>query len=589
MPSINSTRRKLSDQPAGGGIGHRAVGGGSVDRKLGALPVDFRLQGASGQPSTSADSGYSRNTIQRVNKGYEAQKSLEDIPDVSWLRQNAERLNAMGLTPRLVVEMYRVLNEHSPRSDEERRLIAEMNRRVLRTRREIRTVTRLALLEATAQRRQKLREYSSSADDDAALDRLLKDSDPDLSGDPITKQDVEAAARQENLESGILSCNSSSLEILQTFLAITGVVGDLGVFFNIPVGIAADMLNACINLICGNYFYAMLDLVAIVPFAGDLGKIFYAKRLIKSLDLGEDMAVLKAGGTVAEQAKIAVKIIDKALGDQSIGPKTSKIILGLRQMFKTAEQMAARLSGFLMKVLDRTIAFLEGIKESDAAGSATSKAVAWAFTKMPLDVLELLKKIRSKGIPDLKQFMIETFGTRQAVQKTTSKAEVSSHAAESLVGEEDSTPSVDDMPTPSSNDRDDAAPLPRYSALLRGQEPNWLPAFVDVNRDGIPDDQQRDAVRQSGIPTGSPYLREAVKKKKRAGTKTLSLTKALAGDDSGVDETSTVAGSLGPPGKSGAGGYIIPLGMKPTGSSRKRLDSLVPGYEFLDGKFPYSR
>lgn len=587
MPSINSTRRKLSDQPAGGGIGHRAVGGGSVDRKLGALPVDFRLQGASGQPSTSADSGYSRNTIQRVNKGYEAQKSLEDIPDVSWLRQNAERLNAMGLTPRLVVEMYRVLNEHSPRSDEERRLIAEMNRRVLRTRREIRTVTRLALLETASQRRLQLREYASSADGDAALDTILRDSDPDLSGDPITKQDVEAAARQENLESGILSCNSSSLEILQTFLAITGVVGDLTIFFNMPVGIAADMLNACINLICGNYFYAMLDLVAIVPFAGDLGKIFYAKRLIKTLGLAEDMEILKAAGTVAEQVKIAVKIIDKALGDQRIGPKTSKIILGLRQMFVTAEKMALRLSGFLKKVLDRTIEFLEGIQASAEAGSATSKAVAWAFTKMPLDVLALLKKIRSKGIPDLKQFMIETFGTRQAVQKTVSKAEVTSHTAENLADETDETPEVDDSLPQSAYD--DNTPPPRYSALLRGQEPNWLPAFVDVNRDGIPDDQQRDVVRQAGISTGSPYLREATKKQKRPRAKTLSLSKALAGDDSVVDETSTVAGSLGPPGKSGAGGYVIPLGMKPTGPSRKRLDSLVPGYEFLDGKFPYSR
>jgi hypothetical protein len=59
-------------------------------------------------------------------------------------------------------------------------------------------------------------------------------------------------------------------------------------------------------------------------------------------------------------------------------------------------------------------------------------------------------------------------------------------------------------------------------------------------------------------------------------------------DDSVLDEYSTVAGSLGPAGKEGAGGYIIPMGMKPSGSPRSKLDKLVPGYEFVKGRSPYS-
>jgi hypothetical protein len=118
MTQIKQKRRPSIDFPSGRGTGLPAAGVHAVDRKLGALPVDFRLQGASGQPSSAADSGYSRATLQRVNRGFEYQKSLEDIPEVSWLKQNAEQLNSMGLTPRLVAEMYKALPPGIPLSIE---------------------------------------------------------------------------------------------------------------------------------------------------------------------------------------------------------------------------------------------------------------------------------------------------------------------------------------------------------------------------------------------------------------------------------------------------------------------------------------
>lgn len=614
MASVKSTRRPAIDYPSGRGAGLPAAGVHAVDRKLGALPTDFRKQGASGQPSASADSGYSRATIQRVNRGFEAQKSLEDIPEVSWFKQNAERLNAMGLTPRLVLEMYRGLNDHKPRSDYERRLIAEMNRRVIRTRREVRAVTRLALLEATGRSHRPARldefdvgslvsagirgiaplvsgdsEQKLSAQaptpkggiDSEQVDAVLKSSEPDLSGDPITRSELKDLAQEENLVSGVLACNTSSLEIFQTFLAVTGVVGDIGTFFGLPVGIAADLVNACINLICGNYFYAMLDLFAVIPFAGDLVKIFYAKRLLKPLGLTDDLAILKSSTDRKQQVEVASRVINTAIDNQTVGPRVSRIFIGLKRTFETAQNMAKRLGGFLARVIDRAIDFLEGVQNTPQ--SMTSRAMSWIFGELPGKILTVLKKIKSEGIPALKEFIVGLFGTRKAAQATASGAQVR-HAMD---------PGEEKVAEPSAKDDALYEPGP-YDDILKGQFGSYITPFDDANSDGIPDDEQPEAMRrfQGGAPRLSPYLKEGAirkKRKSRAPAKEISLAKAMSGDDSVVDEMSTVAGSLGSSGAPGGGGYIIPMGMRPSGPKRKSLEQLVPGYEFVGGRYPYSR
>jgi len=110
--------------------------------------------------------------------------------------------------------------------------------------------------------------------------------------------------------------------------------------------------------------------------------------------------------------------------------------------------------------------------------------------------------------------------------------------------------------------------------------------FDDVDNNGVDDAKQNLGSAPTGAVVGEGRKRKG---KVKSPAKKLSLKNAMAGDDSAVDETSTVAGSLGTPGEPGAGGYITPLGMKPSGSKRKTLDQLIPGYEFVGGGYPYSR
>ena len=595
MAQIKLRRRPEIDYPSGRGAGgSTAAGVNTVDRRLGATPISFRLRGASGQPSSSADSGYSRSTVQRVNRGYEDLKAEEDVPEISWLKQNAEQMNAMGLTPRVVVEMYHMLQSHKPRSADERRVISEMNRRVLQSRRNVRQITRLALHEGAVRRRRQINEFAGvddfldagksflgvGSDEEGVSNEPSEDQqdadiaslgDPDLSGDEITASDVDELANEESITSGVLACNSHSLEIFQTFLAVTGVVGDIGAFFAIPIGVAADLTNACINLICRNYFYAFLDLVAVVPFVGDLSKILYAKRLIKSLGLTGDMKAIRSGESVAEQAKDAGLIIDAILADPTMAVKVSKKILSLKNTFKTAEQMSVRLGNLLMKVLNRAIKYIEDIHSAAANGNITSKAASWIFSKMPIDVLTILKKIRTEGVPGIKEFIVKLFG-RKSVQQTVSAAQVKHTVSDNLEAADD-TGSTDEFP--------EEPDLTSFQSNA-----NVYGVFDDVNNNGRPDDEENLGFSAPiGAVVGEGRKR---KSKVKSPAKKLSLKSAMDGDDSVVDEISTVAGSLGTPGEPGAGGYIIPMGMKPSGSKRKTLDQLIPGYEFVGGGYPYS-
>lgn len=596
MAQIKQRRLPEIDYPSGRGAGGiTAAGTHVVDRELGATPINFRFRDFSGQPSTSADSGFSR-AIQRVNSGYEAQKALEDIPEISWLKSHAEQLSAMGLTPRTVVETYMTLVKYKPQSEDERRVIAEMVHRVAGTRRQIRMVTRLALLESVSKDRRRIDEGvldylkskaseltddaidsltnpSNTSEDDArekaeeeereGVQSALKAGQRSSTGS-ISRSDVEEMLDQDDVTAGVLSCNSRSLEILQTVLAVTGVFGDLAIFLGLPVGMAADIVNSCINLVCGHYFHAMLDAVAVLPFAGDLAKIFYAKRLLKTLGISSEAKFLKGIGSISDQAKEAGEVIDMLLRDKMIGPRMSKTILGLKKSFGTAERLAEHINELLLKSVTRMIAFFEDVKAGASSGKIAKKGAAWILSKLPIDLLDVLKRIQADGIPALKEFIVELFG-RKGVQKTASTMQVKQSVLEPLAAEDRVQPTISAPVTADDFDPDpdgDGVPGPFYG----GNE------FDDYSR-------------QSGIMSAGLY--ESKKGRRKKSIKKLSLAKALDGDDSVVDEMSTDAGSLGSPGEPGAGGYVIPLGMKPSGAARKGLDDLVPGYNFAKGSSMY--
>ncbi len=616
MPKIKPQKRSQIDYPSGRGAGLPAAGVHAVDRKLGALPTSFRMQAYSGQPSTSADSGFSRAT-QRVNKGFDADKLVQNIPEISWLKTHEKQLTAMGLTPRAVVETYMALVKYRPQTPQERVLISELKRQVVDTRMKVRSITRLALLESVTRvpgrldegaldyLKGKAAEYLGiSTEDEEGSEAALADAEKEgietalqtgakSSTGRVSRDDVEEMIKEDDVTSGVLACNSRSLEILQTVLAVTGVFGDLGTFLGLPVGMAADIVNCCINLICGHYFHATLDAIAIFPFVGDLSKIFYAKRIIKTLGVAQDAKFLRGEGSVAEQAAEAAEIIEKAITDRSIGPKVSKIILRMKSAFGSAERMADRISSLLKRATGRMITFFEGIQAGAASGSILKKGAAWILSKIPLDLLTILKKIQEEGIPALKEFVVYLFG-RKGVQQTASGAQVKSSLVPDEPDNEEAAATSDDAADQMDVDPDgDGIPGPFGPAAFSGDE-------IDPDGDGIPGPfggagqfggisgpRSYYGDEDEGLP--NPYLFEAKKKGKGAKkAKRISLVKAMGDDDSVLDEFSTVAGSLGPAGKEGAGGYIIPMGMNPSGPPRSNLDKLVPGYEFVKGRAPYS-
>ncbi len=578
MAQIKQRRRPDIDYPSGRGAGGpTAAGVHAVDRKLGANPTSFKLQGASGQPSSAADSGYSRMAVQRVNKGYDNLKNIDSVPEISWLKVHADQLSAMGLTPRVVVEMYHGLLKHKPRNETERQLIAEMHSKVLATRRKARTVTRLALLENA--RRLPLNEgvmdvIKSAASEYAGVPAMKGDEEPsedeqissvtgksrDLSGGSVTRSDVERMMQEDDATTDVLACNSTSLEILQTALAVTGVFGDIGTFFGVPVGMVADLVNACINLVCGHYFHAMLDVIAVLPFAGDLVKIMYAKRYAKALGyVGDSADFVKGVGSVSEQAADASKVIDSALTDGLIGPKTSSISLKLKKMFGTAEQMAERLGGLLNKTVTRMIKYLEDMKSGAASGSITKRGAMWILSKLPMDIISILKRIQDEGVPALKDFIVDLFG-RKGVQKTASGAQLRDTVSDAGEGAEASMTGED-------------AEQEYEPGFAQAQDPD-----IDPDGDGIP----------GPFPGGTRPSSYVFEGKKRKARKKLSLARAMIDDpDAVVDEMSTVAVSLGTPGSPGAGGYVTPLGFPGKGS--KTLEDLVPGYSFAKGTSIYHK
>jgi hypothetical protein len=618
MPKIKPQKRSQIDYPSGRGAGLPAAGVHAVDRKLGALPTSFRMQAYSGQPSTSADSGFSRAT-QRVNRGFEADKLVQNIPEISWLKTHEKQLTAMGLTPRAVVETYMALVKYRPQTPQERVLISELKRRVVDTRMKVRSITRLALMESVTRVPGRLDEgaldylkgkaaeyFGVSLGDEESSEAALADAEKEgmdsalsagakSSTGRVSRDDVEEMVKEDDVTSSVLACNSRSLEILQTVLAVTGVFGDLATFFGLPVGMAADVVNCCINLICGHYFHATLDAIAIFPFVGDLSKIFYAKRIIKTLGVAQDAKFLRGEGSIAEQAAEAAEIIEKAITDRTIGPKVSKIILRMKSAFGSAERMADKIGNLLKRATGRMITFFEGIQAGAASGSMLKKGAAWILSKIPLDLLSILKKIQDEGIPALKDFVVDLFG-RKGAQKTASGAQVKSalHEPEEGADGVEKTTGADDAGQMDVDPDGDGIPGPFGPAGFSGDE-------IDPDGDGIPGpfggagqfggiSGPRDYYGDDDEGLPSPYLFEAKKRGKGAKkAKRISLIKAMGdNDDSVLDEFSTVAGSLGPAGKEGAGGYIIPMGMKPSGSPRSKLDKLVPGYEFVKGRSPYS-
>ncbi len=534
----------------------------------------------------AADSGYSRSTYQRINRGFDAQKALEDIPEVSWLKQNAEQLNSMGLTPRVVAEMYRTLCDHKPRNERERRILAETHTRVLKTRRQISSVTRAALYESKGV---PLYEFLDSSDLSAGMQSLMRNlpgtrisqettgesetaikqaalrgSDPEVSGGFVTSSELDSAMDASDATSGVLACNSNSLEILQTALAVTGVVGDVGIATGMPIGMASDVTNASINIMCKHYFHAMLDVIAVIPFAGDFAKVFYAKRLLKKQ--GIDTATI-ATGTIAEQASEAAKIIENALSDKTIGPKMSSIILRLKSTYKTASGLAEHLTSVLKRFLSLAIENLERIKKGAESGSLTMKGANWALSKLPVDLLQVLTRIRDTGLEGFREF-VETLFTRKSAQLTASKAQVLQPVSDKAREE------LEDEPAESEQMQPELVPVGGFRGFM-GSE-------------AVPYGYNTDAMQIPGYGMQPQREPEFVFESKARKKKKLSLVKALDGDDSSIDEMSTVATSLGSPGAPGGGGYVEPLGKRPPGPQRSKLDKLVPGYEFAKGRYPYS-
>lgn len=562
MPRIKTLRRPEIDYPSGRGAGGpTAAGAHTVDRKLGATPINFRLQGYSGQPSTSADSGYSRNTIQRVNKGYESDKELEDIPEVNWLKSNADSLVSMGLTPRVVAETYRALLQYRPQNERERRMLSELHSQVRSTRRRIDSVFKRKLDESVG--------VSSALTGKVSMLSLLNE-EYDIENPPsiVSSRDekvISAASVDHDETSSILACNSRSMEILHVVLGLVGIPD--------PTGIA-DGINCITNIICKNYFHAFIDLIALIPVAGDLAKIAYAKKFARAAGFGEELAAIKAAKGIKAQRDASEAALTRMLKDDAAGPGVSKSIQKLHDVFGTAERMAATLTEKLRGFVRRLITFFEGLQSNS---SMTAKGVSWVLSKTSIDVVRILREVEAEGIDGLREFIVSLFSKKSA-KVMPARAEVVS-AAESELGE----------PSHEEGEEKMSPELATAAAYNRAQL-----SQIDPDGDGIPGtsyDRFEDDESELEDDPELAYMFEAKKAKTAKKTpkvvkfKDLSISKALSSDDDELDEFTTVASSgVGTMQTSGGTTQFgLPLGMTTPGRHKSAVD-VSAGYKIFKNK-----
>ncbi len=581
MPKIKQTRRPGIDYPSGRGAGLGAAGVHAVDRKLGATPTDFNKIGYAGSPSSSADVGFSR-ALARVNKGFEGDKAKEDVQDVAWLKSNATGLEDLGLTPRVIAELYSGILTHTPRNISERERIGVLSE----------SVRKLRLTSSV-----RARKLGEGFDPDVAIGDQIKGlvgsidlpfvgddeggqedlANADLTSDEITdslgsmrtnrsmrgidfERSADILSDDEDQTDEILSCDSVGMQVFHVALAVLGIFE--------PVGIAADLINCISNLICKNYFHAMIDLIAAVPVLGDTAKIFYAERLLSRTGKVSGAArTIRGVGTRAEQEARAAAEIEEALARGDIGPKMSSAINRLKRFFGTAQQMANRLRKMLEDVLDNAIALLTRM---EAGGSMMSRAAYALVKRMPINVLDILKRVRAKGPAELSKFIYGLFGTRSKggfsspLQQTVSGVELKSALFDKHEEERDE----EGLDQPETFVYDPTLPTA---------------ASDDINFNGVSDRFERD--RFGTLSRGDTRMRdrqnpleEAKRPKKKQKKTKLSLVKALTGDDDELDEFSS----------GGVTGFALPLGMSAPGKHTS-LDKLVPGYSFARGRFPYTR
>jgi len=623
MHNIKQRRRPSIDYPSGRGTGGvTAAGAHTPDRRLGATPISHELSGFSGGPSTSADSGFSRS-LARVNRGYEKEIAQQDTEDIAWLAKNSKHLKQMGLTPRVVVEMFQLLVLHGPRNELEKQMIDEVYEGVRRVRNRLTSLTEASL-------RGFIMEGPDRVEDLPFGDRLLAlarerfEAEPDEPGgssDIIASEeqedfiptslkralsrdaglsraaagDIEQEAEDVQSVAEIIGCNTKVMDILGVLLSVGGFVADPMVFFGVPLGAALDLINCIRNLICGNYLFAFIDLIATIPFLGDTAKLLYAERMFAKGRAVRQVA--KATGTLDEKVEEAERILNFALDQGSIGAKLTRMFVKLTEKFKSALGMAESLVKFLEGKIKRAIVYFKKIMQTDGSGVAslsyTEKSAGLLLKKMPISIVNILERVLAT-MPNFKTFIKSLFTSKQALRGHAARGEIIHAAtgeeetlggdAEALEAPEEAMLSGDiDAPgfvaDPTGRGRVDMSRVV-YDPRLRGLRPRY--AYEDEQTD-LEDFQFGPA----GLGTGVVAEAKRKAKRKKGGASKPSLSRALdpsVNFEDAVDEFSGAAAAV-------ASGPIpvLPIGMSTPGK-HKSLPDLVPGFEFSGvGHYPYSK
>jgi hypothetical protein len=590
-------RRQQNDYPSGRGTGLPAAGVHSPDRRLGKLPIPANMSGYQGSPSTAADMGFSR-MIQRVAAGSEeVQRQIEAVPEVSWLKKNASRLEDMGLTPRVVMEMYMGILAHKPRNEFERRLIREYRQRINSTARRIRVVTEAAMLmrpleeamdpsktleqnimsaltgggldvESMAGGKTSRQLFSDEPEEDIDLTpadiRGMAADSPEVYRNPgvMSPEGVEALASDADMTAKVMSCHSMAVKGLQIALGIAGVFDPTGFF---------DASNFVINMVCGNYFYAMLDAISLIPYLGDLAKVGYLTRFAKISEA--EIQVIKNSPDITSKVAASRDIWKKALQDDQLGPIVAGFLKKIDKTLGGASGIAARVKSTVETVLSRAI---ESLKAKSAGGGVTGAALKFFQGKLSIDIAKILEAVQ-KRLPDLYDFIKSSFASRKARQYTVSGAEIK-HSGEEILSQLQAEQEGERQAAKTSSgvaDRPQSYPIYATGGETEGFD-------VDLDDDGIADVfdiggmPSRSRFGRYGGYAGSPLQEARRKKSKKAPVSKLSLTKAMSGDDNELDEFSAV-------GTGAIGGVILPMGMRTPGR-KKDLEDLMPGYKFVHRK-----
>jgi len=154
-----------------------------------------------------------------------------------------------------------------------------------------------------------------------------------------------------------LTEGGSAWGIVHLILDVVGLLGDIGTFVGIPIGVAADLLNAVLYFYRGKGLLGVISLIAAaIPFGGDILKGF--KPILKSFT--KPFAKLMTKGAGKGITKEAAEILVK--GDARMFKGGSRFFNYLKKVTGTAVGKVSKVIAYILdNIIGKVVEYIPGL------------------------------------------------------------------------------------------------------------------------------------------------------------------------------------------------------------------------------------